>query len=61
MAFTRWVQERRLRELTGLSHDQIKGRRSIWVENRHWKWAADGTIWYNTEEIDKWVEREHAA
>lgn len=59
--FTRWVKERRLTELTGLTKDQIKDRRSIWIEDRHWKWADDGTIWYNTEEIDKWVDRGNAA
>ena len=61
MSQNKWVTERRLTELTGLTKDQIKHRRTMWIENRHYKWAADNTLWYNIEEIDKWVENGIAA
>ena len=57
----KWVLERRLTELTGLTHDQIKIRRKQWVEGRHWKWGPDKIVWYNLEEIERWVDQGHAA
>lgn len=63
MSYSKWVREKRLIELTGMTHDQIKQRRQNrqWVEKRQWKWGPDGKIWYNPEEIDRWVEQGHAA
>lgn len=52
----RWVLERRLTELTGLTKEQIRLRRSQWVENRQWKVGPDKSFWYNLEEIERWVE-----
>ncbi|MTI78356.1 MAG: excisionase [Marinobacter sp.] len=57
----RWVLERRLTELTGLTKEQVRLRRSQWVENRQWKRGPDNSLWYNLEEIDKWVEVGRAA
>lgn len=57
----KWVTERKLTDLTGLTKDQIKVRRKLWVENRQYKWGADGILWYNIEEIDKWVDQGKAA
>lgn len=28
----KWVLEKRLRELTGLSHEQVRTRRTQWIE-----------------------------
>lgn len=63
MSQSKWVLERRLTELTGLTHDQIRQRREgrQWVEMRQWKWGPDGKIWYNPEEVDRWVEHGSAA
>ncbi|MCC4269154.1 excisionase family protein [Marinobacter nauticus] len=57
----KWVLEKRLRELTGLSHEQVRLRRAQWVEGRQWKYGPDKTIWYNLEEIERWVENGIAA
>ena len=58
---TRWVLERRLTELTGLTKEQVRLRRSQWIESRQWKVGPDKSFWYNLEEIDKWVELGRAA
>ncbi|BES72222.1 hypothetical protein RE428_32400 [Marinobacter nanhaiticus D15-8W] len=57
----KWVLERRLTELTGLTKDQIKIRRKLWVEGRQYRKATDGCLWYNLEEIERWVEKGWAA
>ena len=57
----RWVLEKRLRELTGLSHEQVRLRRKQWVEGRQWKVGPDNSFWYNVEEIDRWVDQGVAA
>jgi len=57
----KWVLERRLTELTGLTHEQIRLRRAQWIEGRHWKKGPDKSLWYNLEEIEKWVDQGRAA
>lgn len=61
MSQNKWVTERKLTDLTGLTKDQIKVRRKLWIENRHYKWGADSILWYNIEEIDRWVDQGKAA
>lgn len=61
MSHPKWVRERRLMEVTGLSKDQVKHRRQQWAEGKQWKEAPDGCIWYNLEEIDRWVEQDRVA
>lgn len=57
----KWVLEKRLRELTGLSHEQVRLRRSQWIEGRQWKVGPDKSFWYNVEAIDQWVDQGRAA
>lgn len=57
----KWVLEKRLTELTGLTHEQIRLRRAQWVEGRQWKKGPDKSFWYNVEEIDRWVDEGRAA
>lgn len=57
----KWVLEKRLRELTGLSHEQVRTRRAQWIEGRQWKWGPDKAIWYNLEAIEQWVDQGAAA
>ena len=61
MIMPKWVLERRLTELTGLTHEQIRLRRAQWIEGRHWKKGPDKSLWYNLEEIEKWVDQGRAA
>lgn len=57
----KWVLEKRLRELTGLSHEQVRLRRAQWIEGRQWKVGPDKSFWYNVEAIDQWVDQGAAA
>jgi hypothetical protein len=56
----RWVLERRLSELTGLTKEQIRLRRAQWIEGRQWKKGPDKSLWYHLEEIERWVENGNA-
>lgn len=59
---TKWVLEKRLTEVTGLTKEMIRNRRrDRWVEGRQWKVGPDNSFWYNVEEIDRWVDQGVAA
>lgn len=53
----RWVQASRLSELTGLTLKAIQNRRvrGVWLRVEHYAKPPDGTYWYDTEAIDRWV------
>lgn len=54
----KWIKLAKYCELTGDTPDAVyaKNRRKIWIEGVHYTKPADGCIWINTEEVDKWVE-----
>jgi len=57
----KWVKLSKYCELSGDTPDAVyaKNRRHIWKEGAHYRKAADGCIWINTEEVDKWAETSH--
>ena len=58
----KWILEKRLSELTGLTKEMVRNRRrDQWVENRQYKLGPDNVFWYNIEEIQRWVESGVAA
>lgn len=58
----KWVKINKYCELSGDTPDAIyaKNRRKIWTEGVHYKKAADGCLWINLEEVDKWVEQDQS-
>lgn len=58
MARNRWVLKKKVVELFGYSDDAVDHKRKsgTWPEGRLWRKAPDGRVFYNVEEIDKWVE-----
>lgn len=53
-----WVRRNKIAEMTGMSLKAVDCKRQdgVWLMDIHWRKAPDGTIWYNTEAIDAWVE-----
>lgn len=43
--------------ITGLTEKAIRRKmeRGIWLEGKHWR-KADGRVWIDTREIERWVE-----
>lgn len=60
MARNKWVLKKKVAELFGYTETAVDHKRKdgIWPEGRLWRKAPDGRIFYNVEEIDKWVESE---
>ena len=58
MARNRWVLKNRVVDLFGYSEEAVEHKRKdgIWAEGRIWRKAPDGRIFFNVEEIDRWVE-----
>jgi len=54
----RWVTIRLAATVTGLTEKAIRRKieRGVWLEGRHWR-RADGGIYINLEEYDRWVDR----
>ncbi|MFW5410735.1 excisionase family protein [Pectobacterium brasiliense] len=65
----KWVSERLLMALTGLSKSAIKSaREKSWMEGKEYRhYSGDGQpkdnspIMYNRHEIDLWIERQRPA
>lgn len=59
VAPSKWVKGKILQQMTGLSTEAArkKRERGEWLEGKHWKYAPDGMVWYNWQEIDRWVEQ----
>lgn len=53
-----WVRINRYCELTGETPDSVKHKRDkgLWLEGIHYRKAADGKLWYNLTEINKWLQ-----
>jgi hypothetical protein len=49
---------KRAAELTGYSEDAIrhKIKNGTWAQGRIWRYAPDGRVSINLEEVDRWVE-----
>ncbi|GKV75582.1 DNA-binding protein [Pectobacterium carotovorum subsp. carotovorum] len=65
----KWVSERLLMALTGLSKSAIKSaREKSWMEGKEYRhYSGDGNpkdnspIMYNRNEVDLWIERQRPA
>lgn len=56
----KWIKLVKYCEVTGDTPDafQARRRRGVWIEGLQFTKAPDGTIWINTDEVDKWVEQQ---
>lgn len=56
----RWIRLERHCEITGDTRDAVYARRKKhqWVEGIHSKLGADGKIYVNPEEWNKWVQNQ---
>lgn len=59
----KWVKLARYCELSGETRDAVMKKRSsgVFLDGLHCKIAADGNIWMNLVEIEKWVENGNQA
>ena len=59
----KWVKLKKYCELSGDTSDAVhaKRRKGIWLDGIHCKVAADGNLWVNLIEIEKWVEKGNLA
>lgn len=57
-ALPKWILLKKFCDLVGYSKHAFyaKKQRGIWVKGIHWKYAPDGHIVINWQEIEKWVE-----
>ena len=57
-----WVKLAKYVELTGDSADAVHGRRRLgkWKDGHHCK-IADGHLWVNLANVEKWVDESGAA
>lgn len=58
VAPARWVTIQLAATLTGLTEKAIRRKmeRGVWLQGRHWR-KADGRVYINMTEYDRWVER----
>lgn len=56
----KWIKLAKYCELSGDTADAFhaRRRRRVWAESVHFKKAPDGSIWINTEQVEKWVEQQ---
>ncbi|MDN0075623.1 excisionase [Crenobacter sp. SG2303] len=54
----KWVKLEKYCELSGDTPDAVdsKKRSGKWLEGTHWRIPADGRVWINLEEVEKWAE-----
>lgn len=54
----KWVLEKKLIELTGLSKKGVEHRieRGIWLRGTHYKKGPDGRLWFNVPQIERWLD-----
>ena len=54
----KWVKLKKYCEESGETKDAVhsKRRKGQFVDGIHTKIAADGNLWVNIEEVEKWVE-----
>jgi len=57
VAPARYVTIRLYAAISGLTEKAIRRKmeRHVWLEGKHWR-RADGVIYIDTKETDKWVE-----
>ena len=55
-----WVLDKKIMELTGLTHDQLKmrRRRGFWECGVHYDKFEDGQYWYNLPAIQQWMDQQ---
>ncbi len=55
----KWVKLEKYCELTGETTDSVESKRRSgkWIEGTHWRIPADGRVWINLEEVEKWVSQ----
>ncbi|MCG8990832.1 excisionase family protein [Laribacter hongkongensis] len=55
----KWVKLEKYCELTGETTDSVEAKRRTgkWIEGTHWRIPADGRVWINLEEVEKWVSQ----
>lgn len=58
----RWVRLAKHCEITGDTPDAVKQRRrkGVWRDGKQCKLAADGNLYVNPEEWNRWIESENA-
>lgn len=54
----KWVKLAKYIDMTGDTSDAVHARRKLgkWIDGKQCK-IADGNLWVNIEEADKWVEQ----
>ncbi len=54
----KWIRIKLLSERTGYSEEAIRAKKKngIWLEKLHWTKAPDGSIFFNPEAIQSWIE-----
>ncbi len=58
LSHNKWVNHKKMTELTGFTYDQMRKyrERGHWLEGKHWRFNPVRTIVYNPVEVDKWSE-----
>jgi hypothetical protein len=53
----KWVLIKKIVELFGYTEDasRSKIKKGVWLKGIHWTKAPDGRIFFNTEEIQRWI------
>lgn len=54
----KWVKLKKYCEISGDSIDAVhqKRKKGLWLDGVHCKIAADGNLWINLIEVERWVE-----
>lgn len=53
-----WVHPRVIEKFKGLTSDQLASRRKAgkFIEGKHWLKDPVGTVMWNFEQLDEWIE-----
>jgi hypothetical protein len=59
----KWIKLKKYCELTGETPASVKAKRRVghFINDVHCKVAADGNLWINIDEVEKWVEHGNQA
>jgi hypothetical protein len=55
----KWIKLSKYADISGDSPDAVhaKRKKGQFIDGVHCKIAADGNLWINTEQVEKWVEQ----